>query len=453
MTSHAEPVSDHGHDHHRPPARASELARGCPGLGMFLFIASEAMLFGSFFMAYFFVRVVNPSAPETWPPEPTTSRSSWRALTRRSWSPRASRCTGRSSRSSAATASAPAGMVLTFMMGLTFLLTQAVSTSTSASTPSDGAFASVFFGLTGLHGAHVFVGLTLLGMVIVRGFRGHFSPSTTTASSCPGSTGTLSTSCGSSSMQPFYSDQGSGSLEKPVPEEAAAFRFLLITISAPSLDRGCRPGWIRGSASRRSSRSPRLRSGCTSVNAPGAAAQARRALWPPDVKRVLVVANETVGGEELMQVIGDIALTGQTEFFAVCPALNSRLKTWTSDEDGARAAAEKRLVRLSPALRRRDRGPGVGRDLDPLGRDRGCGTDLPSRRDRDLHASRRALELARARGRAGCARPVRRARHPCGRGSRSRRGRGRPRRPWSQPSRRPAGERLRASTPAAAPDT
>ena len=40
----------------------------------------------------------------------------------------------------------------------------------------DGAFASVFFGLTGLHGAHVFVGLSLLLMVIIRGFRGHYSP-------------------------------------------------------------------------------------------------------------------------------------------------------------------------------------------------------------------------------------------------------------------------------------
>ena len=37
---------------------------------MFLFIASEAMLFGSFFTAYFFVRVVNPDAPATWPPPP-----------------------------------------------------------------------------------------------------------------------------------------------------------------------------------------------------------------------------------------------------------------------------------------------------------------------------------------------------------------------------------------------
>ena len=33
---------------------------------MFLLIASEAMLFGAFFTAYFFIRVVNPDA-EPWP--------------------------------------------------------------------------------------------------------------------------------------------------------------------------------------------------------------------------------------------------------------------------------------------------------------------------------------------------------------------------------------------------
>ena len=47
-------------------ARASTRAT----LGMLLFIGSEIMLFGSFFAAYFFVRVVNPSAPAEWPPEP-----------------------------------------------------------------------------------------------------------------------------------------------------------------------------------------------------------------------------------------------------------------------------------------------------------------------------------------------------------------------------------------------
>ena len=40
---------------HRP--RRTELAGRCADLGMLLFIASEIMLFGSFFTAYFFIRV------------------------------------------------------------------------------------------------------------------------------------------------------------------------------------------------------------------------------------------------------------------------------------------------------------------------------------------------------------------------------------------------------------
>jgi hypothetical protein len=58
---------------------------------------------------------------------------------------------------------------------------------------------------------------------------------------------------------------------------------------------------------------------------------------------VLVVANETVGGQELLSAISTLALTQQTEFLVVCPALNSRLKTFTSDEDPAREAAQQRL--------------------------------------------------------------------------------------------------------------
>ena len=60
MSSHAEAL----HEHHGPPAANQSSRVDARTLGMFLFIASEAMLFGSFFAAYFFVRVVNPSAPE-----------------------------------------------------------------------------------------------------------------------------------------------------------------------------------------------------------------------------------------------------------------------------------------------------------------------------------------------------------------------------------------------------
>jgi cytochrome c oxidase subunit 3 len=57
----------HGHGAHPPTAHASSRANPVL-LGIYLFIASEAMLFGSFFAAYFFARV--SANPETWPPEP-----------------------------------------------------------------------------------------------------------------------------------------------------------------------------------------------------------------------------------------------------------------------------------------------------------------------------------------------------------------------------------------------
>ena len=61
-----------------------------------------------------------------------------------------------------------AGLVLTILMGTAFLLTQMIEYAHVGFNTGDGAFASVFFGLTGLHGAHVFVGLTLLTIAAVR---------------------------------------------------------------------------------------------------------------------------------------------------------------------------------------------------------------------------------------------------------------------------------------------
>ena len=67
-------------------------------------------------------------------------------------------------------------MVLTLALGICFLLTQAREYSRIGFAPHDNAFGTVFYGLTGLHGAHVLIGLTLLAMVTIRAFRGHFSP-------------------------------------------------------------------------------------------------------------------------------------------------------------------------------------------------------------------------------------------------------------------------------------
>ncbi len=57
----------HGHDEHHGPPPANQSSRVEPQmLGMLLFIISEVMLFGAFFTAYFFIRVV---ANDPWPAE------------------------------------------------------------------------------------------------------------------------------------------------------------------------------------------------------------------------------------------------------------------------------------------------------------------------------------------------------------------------------------------------
>ena len=57
-------------------------------------------------------------------------------------------------------------------------------------------------------------------------------------------------------------------------------------------------------------------------------------------RRILVIANETVGGEELLAILRSKAEGVQAHVLVVCPALNSQVRTWASDEDGARAAAQ-----------------------------------------------------------------------------------------------------------------
>jgi cytochrome c oxidase subunit 3 len=171
MSAHAEA---HGGDHHGPPAANVSSRVDARVLGMLLFIGSEIMLFGSFFTAYFFVRVVNN--PPHWPPEGfhlpvyvagintailvTSSFTMHWALT---------------SVKRGNHAGLRAGLVLTFLMGFTFLATQITEYARIGFQPGDNAFTTIFFCLTGLHGAHVFVGLSILLFMTIRAFRGHFT--------------------------------------------------------------------------------------------------------------------------------------------------------------------------------------------------------------------------------------------------------------------------------------
>jgi len=132
-------------------------------------------------------------------------------------------------------------------------------------------------------------------------------------------------------------------VESPFRSEAAAFRFLLITIGAFALI------VVASLISTALGVVVWLLLSATAVwvylsqRGPGPAREHVEHVGGADERRVLVVANETVGGDELVSAISTLALTQMTSFLVVCPALNSRLETWTSDEDQARAAAQERL--------------------------------------------------------------------------------------------------------------
>src|SRR4051794_9290218 len=68
-----------------------------------------------------------------------------------------------------------------------------------------------------------------------------------------------------------------------------------------------------------------------------------RTAGTPAGRRILVISNETVTGTVLHEAIRFRAKNVGGEVLVVAPALNSRLRHWMSDVDGARRAAEERL--------------------------------------------------------------------------------------------------------------
>jgi cytochrome c oxidase subunit 3 len=165
----------HGEHHGPPPANRS--SRVDPELlGMMLFIISEIMVFGAFFTAYFFIRLV--ATGHTWFPVngdslPVAVAGMNTAILVSSsftlhW---AETCIKSDNR-----AGFKAGMLTTFLLGCTFLFIQINEYVHLGFHPQTNAQGTIFYGLTGLHGAHVFIGLSLLVMVTIRSFRGHFSP-------------------------------------------------------------------------------------------------------------------------------------------------------------------------------------------------------------------------------------------------------------------------------------
>src|SRR5437660_273494 len=146
MSAHAEP-----HEHHGPPPIHYSSRVSPAVLGMFLFIASEIMLFGAFFTVYFFDRVVNHPFGGQWPP-PGFHRPVYVALinTLILVTSSATMHWADTSIKKGNRAGLQAGLVLTLCLGATFLATQVIEYHRLGFATKDTAFASTFFGLTGL---------------------------------------------------------------------------------------------------------------------------------------------------------------------------------------------------------------------------------------------------------------------------------------------------------------
>jgi cytochrome c oxidase subunit 3 len=146
-------------------------------VGMTIFIGSEIMLFASFFTAFFIAR----SNASQWPPVfegienfevpkiitgvntailVFSSFTVWWAEKRLAAGDRQGLIRG---------------LIVTIMLGATFLIIQINEYAHLGFTPQDQMFGTVFYCLTGLHGAHVFIGLNALTFSLNRARRGEFS--------------------------------------------------------------------------------------------------------------------------------------------------------------------------------------------------------------------------------------------------------------------------------------
>ncbi len=163
----------HADHHHGPPIANRSSRVDPPTLGMLLFIISEVMIFGAFFTAYFFIRVVTNDpwpTPGTTLPEAVAGVNTAILLSSSVTLHWALVSVRRGNRFGM-----KAGMLSTFLLGLTFLTVQINEYIHIGFAPHESAQATVFYSLTGLHGLHVLIGLCALLIVTIRVWRGHYS--------------------------------------------------------------------------------------------------------------------------------------------------------------------------------------------------------------------------------------------------------------------------------------
>lgn len=154
-----------------PPAAGaapSHPARSVGAFGVIVFLASDVMLFAAFFAAYFLLRLDN----QPWPPEDVHLDV-----------PRAAIATVVLVASSFTLVGADRAaarhdgvvmrrwLLVTIALGLVFLANQIAEYATLDFGADDHPYGSVYWLLTGLHGAHVTAGVCALGLLFVRSAR------------------------------------------------------------------------------------------------------------------------------------------------------------------------------------------------------------------------------------------------------------------------------------------
>ena len=154
-----------------------------PGMmGMYIFLASEVMFFGSLFAMYFYLVGSHP----TWPPVPPSSTPEyyvswwWIPFFNTIWL-LSSGVTCHFALEGLAHDRRRQFFVLqiaTIVLGVVFEIGQLVefiSAFNRGLNLTASTFASAFFTMTGFHGAHVLGGLVLLTLILYRAARGQFS--------------------------------------------------------------------------------------------------------------------------------------------------------------------------------------------------------------------------------------------------------------------------------------
>ena len=144
--------------------------------GMLLFLGTEVATFGAGFVYYFFIRV------GPWPPGELPNLLSSLVLANTAILI-ASSVTLHVAHSALRNGNRRrfAGLLgITLLLGMVFLAGQAWEyyefIAGEGFTLSSGIFYGAFFGLTGLHGLHVTLGVILLALLFVRTLYGHYSP-------------------------------------------------------------------------------------------------------------------------------------------------------------------------------------------------------------------------------------------------------------------------------------